>query len=132
MEGTYSFYATLTANVFLNDSDFYFLFESFKRHYDRTINASAEVGGFMYGRKVHRNPFTGWEPTDEDRVIEFTSRQLGLVMKCLEMERGEQASRLNMMFHKIASETASSQNFINENINLYTQKTVYGYVEKTK
>ena len=116
MEAKYSFYATLTANVFLNDSDFNLITEGCRSHYDRTVKSLVELGGFLYGAKNRRTPFEGYTVTDEDRIVDFTSRQLGLIMKSFQMQSGEQASRLNLMFHKIASEMAFKQNDINNNI----------------
>ena len=112
-----SFYATLTANIFLDDSDFNFICQGCKSHYDRTIKSLPEVGEFLYGAKIRRTPYADWLPSDEDRIVDFTSRQLGLIMKSFEMQRGEQASRLNLLFHKIASEMAQKQNEINKNLN---------------
>ena len=114
MLGTYSFYATLTADIFINDSDFYFICDVCKNHYDYTVRRQQEVGGFLYGFRTRRTPIKGMDVTDEDRVVEFTARQLGLMMKSLEMQNSEQASKLNLMFHKIASEMAQKQSSINK------------------
>jgi hypothetical protein len=117
MDSKYNFYATLTANVFLDDNDFDFIYKGFESHYDTTIKLSAKVGGFLYGYKFRRTPISDLEViTDEDRVVEFSARQLGLIMKSFEMQSGEQASRLNLMFHKIANEMAIKQQTINKNI----------------
>jgi hypothetical protein len=120
MESKYSFYATLTANVFLDDSDFDFITEVCRNHYDRAVREIVGVGGFLYGFKVRRTPYADWLPSDEERIVEFTTRQLGLIMKSFEMQSGEQASRLNLMFHKIASEMAIQQKTINKNITGFT------------
>ena len=120
MENTHSFYATLTANVFLNDVDFYFICLGCQNHYDFTVRQSNEVGGFLNGFRNRRTPFEGFIPQDEDRVVEFTARQLGLIMKSFEMQSGEQVSRLNLMFHKIANEMAIKQQSINKNITGWT------------
>ena len=132
MEAKYSFYATLTVNIFLDDNDFDFICQACKNHYDRKVKNLVEIGGFLYDAGNRRTSIGHLEIiTDEDRIIYFTSRQLGLIMKSFEMQSGKQASRLNLMFHKIASEMAESEKFINQNIH-YTNPTVYGYVEKTK
>lgn len=120
MENTHSFYATLTANVFVNDEDFYFIFECFQRHYDHNIKAASEVGGWLYGRKVHRTPYADWTPSDEDREIEFTFRQMDLILKSMEMQSSEQASAINFRFHKILGELSTSQKAINKNITGWT------------
>lgn len=120
MENTHSFYATLTANVFLSDEDFYFIYECFQRHYDHNIKAASEVGGWLYGRKVHRTPYADWLPSDEDRVIEFTFRQMDYILKSMEMQRSEQASLINLRFHKIIGEMMSQQNSLNKNISGFT------------
>lgn len=120
MESKYSFYATLTANVFLDDNDFNFIYKGGQQHYDTTVKLSTKVGGFLYGLSVRRSPIPGMDVTNEDRICEFTARQLGLIMKSFEMQSGEQASRLNLMFHKIASEMAIQQSTINKNITGWT------------
>jgi len=120
MENTHSFYATLTANVFVSDEDFYFIYQCFERHYDHKIKSASEVGGWLYGRKVHRTPYADWKPTDEDRIIDFTFRQIDSILKSLEMERSEQASEINLRFHKIISEMQIKQQTINKNITGWT------------
>lgn len=116
MDNSYSFYATLTANVFLSDEDFYFICDVCKNHYDYKVRESISVGGFLYGFKTRRTQIKGLEITNEDRIVEFTSRQLGLIMKSFEMQRCDKASILNLMFHKIASEMAIKQFEINKNL----------------
>jgi len=113
MESKYSFYATLTANVFLDDNDFYFLKNVFANHYDFNIRRCAEIGGFLHGYHIRRSPINGMDITDDDRIVDFTSMQLGLVLKSLEMQNSEQSSKLNLMFHKIANEMAQNQKLIN-------------------
>jgi hypothetical protein len=116
MESKYSFYATLTANVFLDDDDFNFIYKGCEHNYDTTVKLSTKVGGFLYGLSFRRSPIQGMDVSNEDRICDFTARQLGLIMKSFEMQSGEQASRLNLMFHKIASEMAIQQSTINKNI----------------
>ena len=120
MESKYSFYATLTANVFLDDNDFNFIYKGCQQHYDNWVKLSTEVGGFLYGAKIRRTPFPGYTPSDKDRIVDFTTRQLGLIIKSFEMQSEEQASRLNLMFHKIASEMAIQESTINKNITGWT------------
>jgi len=115
MENTHSFYATLTANVFVGDEDFYFIYDCFQKHYDINLKMAAEVGGWLYGRKIHRTPFEGWEPDDESKVIEFTFRQMDLILKSMEMQRTDQASLINIRFRKILHELAEKQNSLNNN-----------------
>lgn len=74
MESKYSFYATLTTNVFLDDNDFNFICQGCKSHYDSTVKSLPEVGYFLFGAKVRRTPYADWIPSDEDRVVEFTAR----------------------------------------------------------
>ncbi len=116
MENTYSFYATLTANIFLNDNDFYFLCDCCKNHYDFTVRMSNEIGGFLHGFKVRRTPIKGLDITNDDRIVEFNYMKLGLIMKALEIQTSEQALRLNLLFNKVASEMFISQQSINKNI----------------
>lgn len=131
MENNYSFYATLTVNLFIDDNDFDFICNSCKHHYDRTVKSLQEIGGFLFGAKVRRTPYADWLPKDEDRIVEFNANQLGLIMKSFEMLSGEQASRLNLMFHKIASEMAIKQKFINENMSSYRVEIKYVDLRKT-
>ena len=69
MESKYSFYATLTANVFIDDNDFEFICQKCKTHYDSKVRILPEVGGFLYGAKVRRTPYADWIPSDEDRIV---------------------------------------------------------------
>lgn len=116
MENTHSFYATLTANVFVSDEDFYFIYDCFQKHYDHKLQYAAEVGGWLYGRKVRRTPYADWTPSDEDRVIEFTFRQMDSILKSMEMQQTEQASKIYLRFSKIMGEMNTSQKTINKNI----------------
>lgn len=117
MENTHSFYATITANVFVSDEDFNFIYECFQRHYDATIKMSANVGGFLYGLRNSRVKFYDTEIiTDEDRILDLSNRQIQLIIKSLEMYRTDQASDINFRFHKILHELAKSQDSINKNI----------------
>lgn len=117
MENTHSFYATLTANVFVSDDDFDFIYQCFQRHYDTTIKMAADVGGFLYGFKNRRTKFYPEEEINDEynRTIELSNRQIQLVLKSMEMQSSEQASAINLRFHKIISELIFAQNHLNEN-----------------
>ena len=121
MENNHSFYATLTANVFVNDEDFNFIYECFQRHYDTTIKMAADVGGFLYGLRNRRVKFYDTEIiTNENRILDLSNRQIQLILKSLEMQRTDQASDINFRFHKILQELVEKQNSLNNNINLYS------------
>lgn len=122
MENTHSFYATLTANVFVNDEDFNFIYECFQRHYDITIKMVADVGGFLYGFRNRRIPLIGLDITNEDRILDLSNRQIQLILKSMEMQRTDQASNINFRFHKILQELVSSQNSLNKNISGWTSE----------
>lgn len=121
MENTHSFYATLTANIFVSDEDFNFIFECFQRHYDTTIKMAADVGGFLYGFRNRRIKFYDTEViTDEDRILDLSNRQIQLILKSLEMYRTDQASSINIRFHKILHELVEKQDQLNKNISGWT------------
>lgn len=121
MENVHGFYATLTANVFINDDDFNFIYRSFQGHYDITIKMAANVGGFLYGLKNRRTKFYAEEViNDESRTIDVSNRELQLILKSMEMQNSAQASSINLRFHKILSEMSTQQETINKNITGWT------------
>ena len=121
MENKHSFYATLTANVFVNDNDFDFIYECFKGHYDFTIKASAERGGFLCRLRSRRVKFYYSEIiTDEDRILDLSISQIQLIMKSLEMHDTGQASDIYLRFNKIHNELVQKQNGLNEKSSQWT------------
>ena len=116
MDNAHSFFATLTVNVFVSDADFNFIYSCFQKHYDTRIKMAADVGGWLYGRRIHRTPFDGWNPTDNERIVEFTSNQIDSVLKSLEFNDTKQGSDINFRFYKIISEMKIQQQTINKNI----------------
>ena len=116
MENNHSFYATLTANVFVNNEDFYFISECFKNHYDINIKMAVELGGWLYGFGIRRTPLKGLDVTDEHRILELSNRQIQLILKSMEMQRTDQASDIKLRFHKILQELVEKQNSLNTNI----------------
>ena len=116
MENKHSFHATLTANVFVSNEDFYFIFNVLKSHYDITVQMSVGHGGFIYGLQNRRTPLKGLDVTDDDRVCDFTSRQLGLIINSLEMQSSDQASLISLRFNQILNGLLRSQQAINKNI----------------
>ena len=77
MENTYSFYATLSANVFVSDNDFYFIYQCFERHYDHNIKMACKIGGWMFGFRNRRTKFYPEEIiTDEDRTVELSNKSV--------------------------------------------------------
>lgn len=121
MENKHSFYATLTANVFVNDNDFNFIYECFKSHYDFKIKTSAEQGGFLYGLRNRRVKFYDSEIiTDENRILDLSISQIQLIMKSLEMHNTGQASDIYLRFDKIRIELVQKQNGLNEKSSQWT------------
>lgn len=116
MKDNYSFYATLTVSVFLDDNDFNFILDVCKNHYDSKIKSLQEHGGFLYGAKIRRTPYSDWIPKDKDRFVELNHNQLGLIIKSFEMLSNEQASRLNLLFHKIANEMYKNHAIVNKKL----------------
>jgi len=112
----YSFHATLTVSIFLNDEDFNFIFENCKNHYDTRIKYFTQIGGFLNGFKNRRTHITGLEITDDDRYVEFSFRQLDSMIKSLEMNSCETSSKLNLLFNKVISELTEKQKNINNNL----------------
>lgn len=122
MDNNYSFYATLTVNFLIDDIDFNFICEACKSHYDFKVRQSNEIGGFLNGFRTRRTQCNGMDITNEDRILQLNASQLGLIMKSFEMQSSEQASRLNLMFHKITFEMATKQKTINKNISGWTSE----------
>jgi len=115
MENTYSFFATLNANVFINDDDFSFLLECMKHHYDLTIKMSVEIGGFMYGLN-NRRTINYRDVDNDDRNCDLSNRELQLILKSLEMQNSIQSTAIKNRFRNILSEMTLHQNNINTNI----------------
>lgn len=100
----YHFHYTLTVFVYIEDKDFYFIFESAKNHYDRNVREMTKQGGFLFGWRNRRELFASDE--DDRKDIEFTSRDLQLCSKAIEFPHGndevlQQAWKLKNMFCKI-------------------------------
>lgn len=99
-----TYLATIEANVFISDEEFDLIFKAFERHYDRTIKSASEVGGWLFGFKNRRTKFYETEVIeDEQRTVELSSRRIQLIIKSLEMERSDLASKINFEMHKIYS-----------------------------
>lgn len=112
---THSFYATLTANILLDDADFDLLFSGMEKHYDFTIQEATKIGGFMYGLKNRRTKFFNDEVIDdESRTIDVSNRELQLLIKSTEMYS---SNELKSKLRKILSELVEKQNELNTNLN---------------
>jgi len=77
------FYAVPMVSVGFSASEFGLLMSNIKSHYDFTVKATAEVGGFMYGAK-NRRAFD-----ENDNAVDLDARKLGLLMKSLEYPKHE-------------------------------------------
>lgn len=117
MEKGYSFFATLEANVFLNDAEFYFISHCMKHHYDITVKMSVEIGGFMYGL-MNRRTLCYRDITDEDRTCDFSNRELQLILKSLEMQQSDEAIEVKKRLRHILDEMSKKQNRVNEGLNI--------------
>ncbi len=93
------FQAVIMAHVEISDNDFDFILKSCRNHYDFTVKSSVVVGGFLYGFNNRRQFSKG-----EDKTLDLTSRQLGLIIKSLEMQHNDQGSRIGGYLWKVVNE----------------------------
>lgn len=112
MNDKHSFFATLSAEVEISDSDFNLILENAANHYDSTVQDSVKIGGFLYGFKNRRDFSKG-----KDKIVELTSRQLGLVLKSIEFNNSNQAIFLCKRLYKIAMEMQQKTIELNKTIN---------------
>lgn len=118
MEKEYSFFATLEANVFLSDAEFYSIWDCMKRHYDITVKMSVDVGGFMYGLRNRRTLSKHRAVTDEDRICDFSNRELQLMLKSLEMTNSDDfIIEIKEKLRNVLTQMTKKQNELNVNLN---------------
>lgn len=108
----HSFYATLTAHIEISDSDFKLLLESAANHYDNTVQSSVRAGGFMYGFNNRRNWSKG-----EDKIVELSTSQTGLVLKSIEFNGTDKALHLYKRIYNIAMEMQNKEIELNKTLN---------------
>jgi hypothetical protein len=110
---SHCFYATLTVDIEINNSDFNVILMSCKKHYDHTVRASIEVGGFLYGAKNRRDFFDG-----KDILVRLSNRELQLVIKSLEYKDkdSQQANKIYDRLWSILREMSSVQNELNSKL----------------
>lgn len=109
------FFATLTAVLELSDEEFSVLFYEAENHYDYKVKSSTQPGGILYGFR-NRRSFAIEAGTPENEV-EFIERELGLMMKALEMTRKEEGIKLYERFLTIAKELQLKTVEVNKPIN---------------
>lgn len=117
MENTHSFLATITADVFINDDDFYFIKNCFESHYDLNVKMAAELGGWLYGFSVRRTPFKGLYITNDQRTVELSKKQIDLILKSLEMHNQKQSVLTRIRFSGIAKQLMETELKINKTLN---------------
>lgn len=110
----HSFYATLTAVVYISDKDFELLLQLSSNHYDHKVQSISMIGGFLYGNKGKRD----FNPSDEElKELELSTRQIGLLLKSLEMCATDDGSYLANRFYNIAMELQAKQEQLNKTLN---------------
>lgn len=108
----HSFFAKLEARVEISDSDFNLILEHAANHYDNTVKSSVRVGGFLYGFKNRREWSKG-----EDKIVELTERELGLVLKSIEFSLSDQAIHIGRRLYAIAMELQEKFIEVNKTLN---------------
>lgn len=78
----YIFETHLNVYTMLDNNDFSILWEAAKNHYDSTVRATIEVGGYLYGAKQSskHNP--------DHTEVKFDAYTLGIAFKSLETHSG--------------------------------------------
>jgi len=105
----YKFLAEIKAVIEISDSDFKMLLEQSANHYDHTVQSASMVGGFLYGFHNRRLFSKG-----EDKKIELSTREMGLILKSLELNNSNNCNRLGRSIHKILQATANKAIEIND------------------
>lgn len=115
----YRFWANLKIIFQLDDPAFTQLEDCMKIHYDHTIKAATQLGGFMYSLRRRRD-FKADMPDDEYRnTVELDVRQLQLCMKALEMRQyrfGDRLDELNTQLWKISLLYNEQMRLLNEEV----------------
>ncbi len=106
---THSFYATLSAHIDMDDSDFERLKEKASRHYDSTVKSSVEVGGFLYGL-TNRGEFSN----GENKTLELSGRELQLCIKALEFDNSDHTKAISKRLIGVLNEMYFQQEQINK------------------
>lgn len=109
------FFATLTTVLELSDEEFGLLFKEAENHYDYKVKASTQVGGILYGFRNRRS--FAMESGNTDNEVEFIERELGLMMKALEMTRETFGITLYKRFLDIAKELQQKTVEVNKSLN---------------
>ena len=98
MENKY--WAAIEADITMPVEDFRYIMKMAIVHYDHTVNASAEVGGFLYGM----NNMVGLQSLycPEGHVNkQLSNRQVQLMYKAIEFDDSSTAARLRNELWKI-------------------------------
>jgi hypothetical protein len=106
------FWAELKAIVVFSDDEWRWLLLSFEHHYDSTLKTAVDKGGWLYGMN-NRRMFSNGECTD----VELSQRQLGWMMKSLEMDVLSCSKELYKKLKDIFFKLQEKQNEVNETLN---------------
>ena len=112
----YRFWANLQACFQLDDRTFGLLFKCMRHHYDGSVKAATEQGGFMYGSRNRRRP-GGSTDLEYRNGLELSSRELQLLMKALEMRQyvvGDELDQLDTDLHRLWHVLAEQHRQLNE------------------
>ena len=86
-----SFSAEVSCMLVFTDAQWNLIMESFCNHYDWELKGAPAYGGWLYGLNNQRkfsNDTENWE-------LQFTFRQVDLIIKSLELDRSEIARDLD-------------------------------------
>lgn len=113
----YSFYANLSACIFVNNEDFDFIFKCAEHHYDTNVKMTTQPGGTLYGEKNRRTKFYPEQViTDEHRIIQLNPRELQLIIKSIEFSGNEKSIAIYGRMYSILMEMSAKQNEINKTL----------------
>lgn len=108
----HTFWAELKPCIEFDDVDFDYIKNAAAIHYDAKVQATVEVGGFLYGFSNRREWSKG-----EDKVLELTDRQMQLIMKSIEFDNSEIACRISKRLWAISKELRDKSEEINKQFN---------------
>lgn len=109
------FFATLTAIIELSDEEFELLFNEAERHYDFTVRSSTQIGGLLFGIKNRRS--IAKEFGEVDNEVSFSEREIGLMLKALEMTMIPAGPKLYRRLIEIAKELQQKTVEVNKPLN---------------
>lgn len=116
----HTFYAHLTATLSFTDEEFDLLFKAAEHHYSHDCVSLTKQGGILFGERNFRRCFNEENKSSADMVgMDCTQRQLGLLMKSLEMHLFDQRYQdLSAVIYSIAMELQSKETKANSFLDL--------------